>query len=122
MRHTRTLTGSLLAVAVSITAGGAALAASAPGTSKRPVKATTDAAHGFAPGVITTRPGAKVFFRSVDGAPHNAVAKRSGSLPGFRSGAPSTGAFTLVAPSKVGTYHFHCEVHPFMKGTLKVTR
>ncbi|MFN8109353.1 MAG: plastocyanin/azurin family copper-binding protein [Thermoleophilia bacterium] len=122
MRRARVLTGSLLVAAVSITAGGAALAASAPGSAARPIAAKTDASHGFAPGTVTVRPGAKVHFKSVDGAPHNAVAARTAKLPGFRSGAPSTGSFTLVAPKTVGTYHYHCQVHPFMKGVLKVAR
>ena len=121
-RGRRWRVASAAAVAAAIaTAASPALARTAPGTKANPVKAHASGSPGFVPVRLVVKPGAVVWFRSTDGAPHTATAVRKvRGKPIFTSGAPSTGRFRIVAPKKAGTYAFFCMVHTFMKGTLVV--
>jgi plastocyanin len=110
-----------------VAAAGVAISASAPGTSANPIRATTSATAGFTPKTASVRQGGVVNFRNVDRAPHNAVFKR-GSRTVWTSGRVTTGNFRLNTATAQsgrriakGTYAYICEVHPFMKGTLRVT-
>jgi plastocyanin len=38
----------------------------------------------------------------------------------FDSTQPSGGSSSFTAPTKPGSYPFHCTIHPFMHGTLVV--
>jgi plastocyanin len=113
---------SLAAVAaVAASVAAPALAGPAPGTRANPVKAHSSSRPGFVPVKLVVKPGAVVWFRTTDGAPHTATAVRKvRGRPIFTSGAPSTGRFKIVAPKKAGTYAYFCVVHTFMKGTLIV--
>jgi plastocyanin len=118
----RASTGVLVALAaVGLAAAPAAgLAAGAPGTKGAPIKASV--AGGFKPGTIRVKPGAIVYFKNLDGAPHNAVAlKKVGGKPAFSSGSPTSGSFKFKAPRTAGTYSFQCTTH-FFKGKLIVKR
>jgi plastocyanin len=58
-----------------------------------------------------------------DGAPHNvAITKTDGSkvFTGETFSGPSTRTYEVPALS-AGSYGFHCDVHPDMKGTLTVS-
>ena len=61
-------------------------------------------------------PGATVTVRNEDGTAHTVTAD-SGNA--FDDQAPS-GTSTFTAPSRPGSYPFHCTIHPFMHGTLVV--
>lgn len=110
----------LAAAALSAAAGGAATAPA--GTKANPVRAKANASAGFSPRRVTARPGARVFFRNVDHLTHNAAEDVLSGKPRFTSGQPTTRGFSFVAPSKPGTYVFHCQIHGFMHGTLVVRR
>jgi plastocyanin len=60
-------------------------------------------------------PGATVTVHNMDGLAHTVTADDGG----FDSPAPA-GNSTFTAPTKPGTYRFHCSIHPEMHGTLVV--
>ena len=61
--------------------------------------------------------GATVEITNADSAPHTVTADDGG----FDSGQiDPDGSGSITAPMEPGTYAFHCEVHPSMKGELVV--
>lgn len=66
---------------------------------------------------------APLVFENRDGAPHNvAITKSDGSkvFTGDTFSGPSTKTYEVPALT-AGSYGFHCDVHPDMKGTLTVS-
>jgi plastocyanin len=122
--RTRAVVCSLLAASMVTAAAGIGVAAGAgaAGSKSNPIKAQATQTKGFNPGKVTVKAGSKVYFKNLDGAPHNAFAAKKGKLPGFTSGTATSKNFTLTAPKVAGTYSYICQVHPFMKGTLVVTK
>ncbi|HEX2851015.1 MAG TPA: cupredoxin domain-containing protein [Acidimicrobiales bacterium] len=76
----------------------------------------TITAKGFAFSGATVKAGATVKVVNQDGTAHTVTAD-DGSFD-VRVDGNGTGSFT--APSKPGTYPFHCSIHPSMHGTLTV--
>lgn len=72
----------------------------------------------FAPATLTVPVGATVTWTNHDGEPHTVVAD-DGSMrsPGLDAGA--TFSFTYSTP---GSFGYICSVHPFMHGTVVVTK
>jgi plastocyanin len=72
----------------------------------------------YAPDPATVKAGRRISVRNRDDAPHTltgrAAAFDSGTIEGGR-----TGAVTFERP---GTFAYVCEFHPFMRGTVTVTR
>jgi plastocyanin len=60
-------------------------------------------------------PGATVTVHNMDGLDHTVTADQGA----FDSPAPA-GNSTFTAPTKPGSYPFHCNIHPEMHGTLVV--
>jgi plastocyanin len=60
-------------------------------------------------------PGATVSVHNMDGLAHTVTADDGG----FDSPAPA-GNSSFTAPTKPGSYPFHCSIHPEMHGTLVV--
>ncbi len=111
------------ALALGLAAGAAvapfAALGAAPGSKASPVGVSTS--PGFKPATVTAKPGAVVYFKNLDGAPHNAVAtKKVKGKPVFTSGSATSGSFKFTAPKTPGTYSFTCTVHRFT-GKLRVT-
>lgn len=68
---------------------------------------------------ITVKPGAKVTWTNKDSTNHTATADSGG--PAFTTGTLGNGASkTVKAPTKPGTYPYHCTFHAFMHGKLIV--
>ena len=66
---------------------------------------------------IAATPGEKLKLVDGDDEPHTVTADDGSFKFGpFNPKAPGL----LVAPTKPGTYVFHCEIHPTMHGTLVV--
>jgi plastocyanin len=61
-------------------------------------------------------PGATVTVHNMDGLAHTVTADGGD----FDSPAPA-GNSSFTAPTKPGSYPFHCSIHPEMHGTLVVT-
>ena len=67
---------------------------------------------------ITVKNGATVTVKNADTTTHTLAADGGA----FDTGNLTPGmSATFVAPSKPGTYAFHCNIHANMHGTLVVT-
>jgi plastocyanin len=115
---------ALIALAVLTGCGGGDSAGAAP-TSSAPASGSAPAASGDAVIMIknfefttppSVSPGAKVTVDNMDGLAHTVSADKGGA---FDSPAPA-GKSSFTAPTKPGSYPFHCNIHPEMHGTLVV--
>jgi plastocyanin len=74
----------------------------------------------FKPAAINVKVGDRVVFTNDDAPPHN-VTWVSG--PKFTSSSTlNTGAKFTLTVSQPGTIHYFCSIHPFMKGSILVTK
>jgi plastocyanin len=88
----------------------------AAGTGNGPVRIAGSA---FAPANVTAKAGQRVTWAHQDpGATHTVTADQGQ----FRSGELSQGdEFAHVFPT-AGSFAYHCDVHPDMRGTVQVSR
>jgi plastocyanin len=72
----------------------------------------------FGPHTVVVSPGTKVVWTNQDGFQHTTT-----SDTGKWDSGPinSHGQFTQVF-KKAGTYKYHCTIHPFMHGTIRVKK
>lgn len=70
----------------------------------------------FSPATLTVKAGSSVVWTNNDSAGHSATAD-GGS---FDTGVLSTGQSKSITFSKLGTFKYHCSVHPNMHGTIIV--
>lgn len=71
----------------------------------------------FNPADITAKVGQTITFANNDSAPHTAgLDDGSCTTPNIASGSSDGLMFTAA-----GTFPFHCNVHPKMKGTITVS-
>jgi plastocyanin len=97
-----------LATVREATASGASATASAA----QPVKINHFAFH---PGTLRIKRGSRVAFTNTSPITHTA------SDPGtFNTGHIKPGTSVVVRFKKKGTFAYHCEIHPFMKGKIVV--
>lgn len=75
----------------------------------------------FSPTVFHAKAGQKVTWKNEDSSPHN-VTYVSG--PRFRSSRPvmRPGTKFSIRLTEPGTIHYYCTIHPWMKGTIVVSR
>ena len=71
----------------------------------------------FTPGALTVKQGARIIVMNHDTTAHTATADNGNSFDTGNIHSGSSATFTL---SKVGTYSYHCSIHPFMHGTVIV--
>ena len=77
-------------------------------------------AFAFSPKTITVKPGATVTVTNSD-IPGHSVTSDDGTS--FDTGVFGQGkTVTFTAPTKVGSYPFHCTPHPNMKATLVIAQ
>ena len=95
----------------SSTAGGGASGAS--GT------AVTIKSFSFKPSPLTVKAGATVQVSNADGTAHTVTADDKTSFDTSRIEGGASKTFT--APTKAGTYAYHCNIHDYMKGSLVVS-
>jgi amicyanin len=119
-RHRRSLLlvigGLLVALAAACGSSG-----SGGGASTAPTGPNTISIKNFmfSPSTLTVKAGTKVTFVNDDSTPHTATG--SGSSAMINSGNLNQGQTYSVTFSKPGTYQYTCTIHPYMKGTIKVT-
>jgi plastocyanin len=70
----------------------------------------------FVNGTRTVTPGTKVTWKNLDGTAHTVTAADKS----FDSGSKNRGQTYARAFAELGTYHYSCTIHPFMKGTITV--
>ena len=71
----------------------------------------------FVNGGATVKAGATVTVDNKDSITHTVTADNGEFNTGDISGGKTV---TFTAPTKPGTYKFHCNIHAFMHGTLTV--
>lgn len=71
----------------------------------------------FSPKTLTVKAGAKVKVKNNDGTAHTFTANKGA----FDTGDIDGGSSATVTVKKPGTYAYHCNIHNFMKGTIKAT-
>lgn len=135
-----TLAAGAILLLAACSSGGATTAPSAAASSAPGVEASAEASapaagavcsesaaagevavsiEGFAfnPADITAKVGQTVTFTNGDSAPHTATLDDgSCTTPNIANGASDGLTFTTA-----GTYPFHCNIHPRMKGTITVS-
>jgi amicyanin len=72
----------------------------------------------FQPSTITVKKGTTVKWTNKDTAQHNVVSDQESGPNGPLLSKGQAYSFTF---NKAGTYHYICELHPNMKGTVIVT-
>ncbi|WP_427131978.1 cupredoxin domain-containing protein [Pseudarthrobacter sp. S9] len=99
--------------------GGYPASTSAATQSATPSTALAIAIKDFAYGTpLTVAPGATVTVTNMDTAGHTVTADEGSAFDADVKGSGGTATFT--APTKPGTYAYHCTYHPSMHGTLTV--
>ncbi|MCX6814494.1 MAG: plastocyanin/azurin family copper-binding protein [Candidatus Aenigmarchaeota archaeon] len=78
----------------------------------------------FIPQTITIKKGETVTWTNEDSVPHQIASDPHPThtdLPGLLSPALQNGQSYTFTSDKVGTWGYHCHLHPTMKGTAIVT-
>lgn len=82
-----------------------------------PGNALQIAGFSYQPNPLTVKPGATITVKNADSADHTVTADTGGAFDlTVSQGEPAT----FTAPSRAGTFAFHCSIHPSMHGTLVV--
>jgi plastocyanin len=71
----------------------------------------------FSPKTLNVKAGAKVTVKNKDGTTHTFTANKGA----FDTGDIDGGSSATITVKKPGTYAYHCNIHNFMKGTIKAT-
>jgi plastocyanin len=95
--------------------GGSTAAAPNAGGSSGTSASITISDFEFSPATTRVRSGARVEVTNSDSAAHTVTADDGQR---FDSGTVEPGAATTIQAPRAGTYAYHCEIHPFMKGKL----
>jgi plastocyanin len=114
-RSAISLTGALLAVAagVALVVGGVGGAAASPNAAK--TSHVLIKSFKYHPKPLKISKGTRVAFTNKDRAKHTAT------HPGlFNTGLIKHNKTKFITFSHKGTFHYHCTLHPFMKGTVVV--
>jgi len=73
--------------------------------------------YAFSPVMLSIRHGAPLTVTNTTAAPHTMTADGGA----FSSGTVSPNSSITMTFSTPGTYPYHCQIHPYMTGTLTVT-
>jgi plastocyanin len=103
--------------------GGVTHAATKPAAAAPAAPAATSAItidnFSFSPAAITVKAGTTVTWTNRDEEPHSVVSSEEPMRSPTLAGNANTFSHTFAKP---GTYHYNCGIHPFMQGTVEVTR
>jgi plastocyanin len=98
--------------------GGATTAAAAPAPAGAAVMSATVDIRSFKykPATVTVKKGGRVRFVNADNAAHTATADDRS----YDTQTIDQGKTRMVSFTSAGTFPYHCDFHPFMKGTVVV--
>ncbi len=99
--------------------GGSSSTSSSGGGTSGNATAVTMKNIAFAPSSMTVKVGQKITWTNDDSVAHNVTATSGAS---FRSSDFSQGGTFSYTPTKAGTIHYVCTIHPGMDGTIVVTQ
>ena len=88
-----------------------------PSTSAKPKTAMLTIKDYKYAGTTTVKPGTKITVTNNDSEAHTVTSDTGGA---FNVAVPPGSTKTFAAPSKAGTYKFHCIYHSNMHGTITV--
>lgn len=71
----------------------------------------------YSPASLTVKVGTTITFVNEESVEHTATSNIEGF---FDTGTLGKGQSVRVKMNKVGTFHYHCSFHAFMRGTIKV--
>lgn len=77
----------------------------------------SNGSFGFSPSELTVRAGATVIWKNVSSAPHT-VTSDDGQT--FDSGNVLPGGTFKFTFKATGTFHYHCNIHPYMRAFIAV--
>jgi len=103
-------------VAVASTATGSA-ASTGPTTPSTGAASISIKNFSFSPVPLSVKAGDTITITNNDSTDHTAT--DGGGA--FDTGHIAPGAFKTVTITKAGTYNYHCNIHPFMKGVINVS-
>jgi plastocyanin len=104
------------ALAIGVLDAGGVAGASSP--SKAKTKATVTIKNfKFKPPTLKVKAGATVTVKNADDSTHTFTANKGA----FDTGDLDGGSSAKVTITMPGTYAYHCNIHNFMKGTIKAT-
>jgi plastocyanin len=112
----------LIALTVLTIANAGALFSMPVGTHTATVKMHVVIIHGYAfmPRRLVINAGDKVLWINQDSDTHTVTSDGNASIA-LRSRPLGSGARYTMKFSRPGTFHYHCEFHPFMRGIVQVT-
>jgi plastocyanin len=93
-------------------------ATTAPATAGTAGTSMTIAGFKYDPSPLTVAPGTTIPVKNTDGPEHTVTSDAAGLFKADDIKNGMTVSFT--APTKPGTYTYHCEYHSYMHGTLIV--
>ena len=73
----------------------------------------------FSPSTLTVKKGTKVTWTNNDGASHTVTADQGSGPASSPLGQGDTYSYTF---NTVGTFNYHCSIHPSMHGSVVVTQ
>ena len=71
----------------------------------------------FSPSPLKVKAGSKITVKNADSTTHTFTANNGA----FDTGDVASGSSASVTIKKPGTFAYHCQIHNFMKGTIKAT-
>ncbi len=76
----------------------------------------------FTPMNVRVRQGTRVTWTNYDNIPHTTTSNNTTGNQVWNSGRLSRGQSFTVTFSHLGTFAYHCTIHPQMRGTVTVVR
>ena len=102
---------------LSIALAGAAIASAGATTPSAKSPSVTIKNFAFSPKTLQVKAGSKVTVKNKDDTTHTFTANKGA----FDAGEIDGGSSATITVKKPGTYAYHCNIHNFMKGTIKAT-
>jgi plastocyanin len=105
----------VVVIVAGLALGLGALPGSAAATSK--ARTVTIKNFKFSPSPLKVKAGSKITVKNADSTTHTFTANKGA----FNTGDIESGSSASVTIKKPGTFAYHCQIHNFMKGTIKAT-